>query len=564
MMKTMKTNNLLLAAITALTLGITSCSQSEDVAESTTGKQTITFVSGDEATNQAKTRTSMGGAYTDATFPFYWEGGDAIYVNSVQSDGTTSNGISSAIAGKVNGSTSFTTQSFATFTGTVPTLTTGGSYKIRYTGTGSYTSYNQRNTTSLTTTSNANTLVIPPYQTMATLGSTTHFGTAGDCGTTTATAKSDGTYQFKLDHKAAYLIIMPRWGTGGTNTTYKLKSVTVTSYTAGNNLSGSFSFDDNGIIFDQYGNGVPVTNTNGSTSVKVTTGGSDGILLPTAKDQTKSINIAICPTTGTDAFPLYCIYEISNGTNTYYIVKIIPSHTYIAGTVTPITADIKAGYDLAYNDGYLNLITNKNPYTGYYEWGVPNYPAGDVNHVEEYSMSYEMGDDYNATKVTSAATPSTQEGAKTDWFTNSKFNKLPTYNQITWYLAGGCYWQADKKWGPADSQKGGAWLMTKAKLISSHVVTDENAFNNTQSTTTYIYTQTTAPTGFNTTDWFFLPAACYCHDGYNSQFVGQLAYYWSSTPCNDTGKAWIIDLTPTSCNLGSENRELGFSMWEVQ
>ncbi|MCH4147788.1 MAG: hypothetical protein LKG25_05365 [Prevotella sp.] len=561
-MKTMKTNNLLLATITVLTLGMTSCSQSEDVAESTTGKQTITFISGDETTNQTKTRTSMGGTYTDATFPFFWEGGDAIYVNSVQSNGTTSNGISSAIAGKVNGSTSFTKQSFAAFTGTVPALTTGGSYKIRYTGTGSYTSYNQRNATSLTTTSNANTLVIPPYQTMATLGSTTHFGAAGDCGTATATAKSDGTYKFKLNHQAAYLIIMPRWGTGGTNTTYKLKSVIVTTYTAGYYLSGSFSFNDSGI-------GDPVTNTNGSCTIKIATGGDNGIVLPTAKDQTKSINIAICPTTGTDAFPLYCIYEISNGTNTYYIEKIIPSHTYIAGTVTPITADIKAGYDLAYNDGYLNLITNKNPYTGYYEWGVPNYPTGDVNHVEEYYMSYEMGDDYNATKVTSAATPSTQEGAKTDWFTNSKFNKLPTYNQITWYLKGGCYWQADKKWGPADSQKGGAWLKTKAKIIADEIAAgnttfDENIFNTTQSGITYIYTQTTAPTDFNTTDWFFLPAACYCHDGYNSPFVGQLAYYWSSTPGNETGTAWIIDLTPTSCNAGLEARERGFSMWEVQ
>lgn len=36
-----------------------------------------------------------------------------------------------------------------------------------------------------------------------------HFGVAGDCGEATAYKKTDGTYQFVLDHKASYLAIYP-------------------------------------------------------------------------------------------------------------------------------------------------------------------------------------------------------------------------------------------------------------------------------------------------------------------------------------------------------------------
>jgi hypothetical protein len=296
-------------------------------------------------------------------------------------------------------------------------------------------------------------------------------------------------YNFKLNHQAAYLILMPRWGTGGTNITYKLKSVTVTTHNSNYLLSGRFSFSDTGI-------GSVVTNTKGSPTIKITTGGSEGLTLPTSKDQTKSINIAIKPVVRT----LYCIYEVSDGTNTYYIEKIVGSTTHggtltsdklcIANTITPITADIKAGYDLASKDGYLDLITNKNPYSGFYEWDAPN--------GEEYFVSHEMGDDYNAIPVPAGSTPTAAEGARTDWCTNSNFNALPTYNQMTWYLQGGCYWQADKKWGPADNQKGGMWFKKKAYLISSGVVADETAFNTTQSGTITANPVTTAPADFNT------------------------------------------------------------------
>jgi hypothetical protein len=396
-------------------------------------------------------------------------------------------------------------------------------------------------------------LVIPPVQSIATWAegaATSRIGANGDCGTATATG-SGTSYSFKLAHKAAYLILMPRWT--GNDGTYKLKSVTVTTHRGDYLLSGRFGFSDSGI-------GSAVTNTSGSATIKITTGGSNGLILPTTKDQTQSINIAIKPVT--TATPLYCIYEVSDGTNTYYIEKIISGKSFPVNTITPITADIKAGYDLAIStDGYLDVITNNNPYSGFYEWDVPN--------SEEYFVSHEMKDDYNATPVTAGYTATAAEGARTDWCTNSNFNALPTYNQITWYVKGGCYWDADKKWGPADNQKGGMWFKKKAYLISSGVVTDETAFNTTQSGTIYKTSVTKTPADFSTFDWFFLPITGWydCINGalYETGTNGN-GDYWSSTPYSNVNYAYTLSFSSGIAgvfNLGS-NRGCGHCLWSVQ
>jgi hypothetical protein len=526
----MKKSLITYAMVAAVTLGFMSCSQDETAGDGTNAnKQTITFVSGDETS----TRTSMGGAYTDTSFPFYWEKGDAIWVNAKD---------------KITGSNAGTA-SYALFTGSV---TTSASYKIRYTGTGSYSTTNSRTKTTVSISSDATHLVIPLTQTMSTLGGTaaanygtSRFGSNGDCGTATATG-SGTSYRFKLNHKAAYLIIMPRWGTGGTNTTYKLKSVTVTTHDGAYLLSGRFGFSDSGI-------GNVVTNTGGSATIKITTGGSTGIVLPTSKDQTRSINIAIKPVASTT--PLYCIYEVSDGANTYYIEKIISGKSFPVNTITPITADIKAGYDLASTDGYLDVITNKNPYSGFYEWDVPN--------GEEYFVSNEMGGDYNATPITADLTPTAAEGARTDWCTNSNFKALPTYDQMTWYLKGGCYWQADKKWGPADNQKGGMWFKKKQYMIDTHVVADETAFNTTLSGTISAIPVTTKPTDFNTSDWFFLPAAGRYLNG-TLGYTGTYGDYWLSTAGYSSTMAEYIVFGSTSIGVSFGLRYLGDRLWSVQ
>jgi hypothetical protein len=82
-MKTMKTNYLLSAAIAVVSLGMAGCSQSEDMTDGgqtpSTNKQTITFSSGEKTT---RTSMRLENDYATASFPFYWEKNDAIWVNA--------------------------------------------------------------------------------------------------------------------------------------------------------------------------------------------------------------------------------------------------------------------------------------------------------------------------------------------------------------------------------------------------------------------------------------------------------------------------------------------------
>jgi hypothetical protein len=552
----MKKHYLILTAAAGLSLCMTSCSQSEDVTENTSAKQAITFVSEDETT-----RTSMGGAYTDSSFPFYWEVGDAIWVNATDQ-----------ITGNNTG-----TASNALFKGNV---TTSAPYKIRYTGTGSYSSTNPNlSTPAFSTSSNANQVVIPMLQSV-TLGSTKHFGASGDCGTATATGpRSDGSYKFKLDHKASYLMLLPRWE--GNDGTYKLKSVMVTTHNKNFLLAGRFSFDDNGI-------GSTIANTSGSSTIKITIGDGSGVVLPTATDQTKSVNIAIKPITKTD---LYCIYDVTDGTHDYYICKIIPASTmtqgYAANKITPITANLKGGYDAAVNDGYLGVITDKNPYYNYCEWGVP---AG-----EPFFINHEMNDDYDNNPYTitiddnNAPSP-IADGYKT-FAQSTDFSKenLPTFNQITWYLAAGVYYDANQKWGPGDNQVGGVWFKKKSKIIGNtynvydHSYVDEEG--NTQNV--YVNKTVTAET-FNTTssyltslgdtddqwivdapsdlstNWFFLPfSGRYVSADGTLDGVGIEGDYWSSTVYSST-ESYTLLIQTIGVSLSNNTRKSGQSLWSAQ
>jgi hypothetical protein len=449
----------------AVSLEFMSCSQDEIAGDGTNAnKQTVTFVSGDETS----TRTSMGGAYTDTQFPFYWEGGDAIYVEAMESDNQTCEGTSSAITGKVNGSTSFAKQSKAIFTGSVTALPTGGSYKVIYTGTGSYNTTNCRTGISVNTSSDAEIIVIPPIQTrtIAQIGTTTNFGEIGDCGTATATANGDGTYKFKLDHKAAYLILMPRW-TDNTTNNYLLKSVTITLHYSSQYLSGRFGFEKS-FTYGSYSTFVhgfvePVANTWGSHAIKISINGTTGVTLPTTTDQSKSINIAIKPLT--TAEPLYVIYEVydTKTKNTYYIEKYIKEQTYAENTITPITADLEAGYAAAKTNGYDDLITNNPTKTYNYPNIYYNWVEWDAPEGEPYFVSKEKQDDYNATTINT--------NPETD-FTNVAYKgckNCPTNNELSWYLAAGVYWDANKVWGPAPNQKGGLWLRKKAWITQHNI-----------------------------------------------------------------------------------------------
>jgi hypothetical protein len=321
---------------------------------------------------------------------------------------------------------------------------------------------------------------------------------------------------------------MPRWPGKTYNTkTYRLKSIILTTLAYSFRISGKYGFNSSG--FSSSGSGIT------SPTMKIIVGGNEGIILPKETDQSKSINVVIHPRDGSGT-RFNCIYEVSDGANSYYIEKVLSYTVAKENAITPVTADLEAGYKEASDKGYLDLITNNNIYYNCYEWDAPN--------GVQYFESFLNGDDFNATSFTNTLTPA--EGTKID-YQNDNTKNLPTYNQITWYLKGGAYWDANKVWGPATDERGCMWFKKKQTIIAEQQKTDpsfnETSFNTTQSGTTGVRASTTAPDDFNAKDWFCLPANGFWYgvppaDGVYG--IGNMGLCWSSTPCNDSGNAYAL------------------------
>ena len=158
-----------------------------------------------------------------------------------------------------------------------------------------------------------------------------HLGTSGDCGTATAVKQADGTYSFKLDHKAAYLCLLPR-------TPNKLVSTYVQQIKvmSDNNIAGIYTLTKAGLTGSGSSNAITLTTkTNAKGSAYF-----DGFPLDNS-DTNQSRNVAyivIAPGTHTLTIE-YTLYDnITNVRGTF--TKKISSATYSENTVYPITANI--------------------------------------------------------------------------------------------------------------------------------------------------------------------------------------------------------------------------------
>lgn len=116
-----------------------------------------------------------------------------------------------------------------------------------------------------------------------------HFGVAGDCGEATAYKKTDGTYQFVLDHKASYLAIYP------TKNSSIAKNITISKLeiTSNKPLAGDFHFSDGSLL-----NKSPEENGNKSYTINFKTGTGEyeyGFPLETTNNKEKGIYVVIPP-----------------------------------------------------------------------------------------------------------------------------------------------------------------------------------------------------------------------------------------------------------------------------
>ena len=507
--KLFKTRLLSFAAFCGLTFAFASCAN-EDVAQNPNStdndKNLTTFSAGDPST-----RTSM-----ESDGKFFWEAGDKIYVKD-------DNGAWHASSNSPTGKTD-------NFKFKVPgTYTAHTSYEVYYPGKNGSQDH----------------VTISASQSQAEPNTTSHFGAAGDCGMAKAT-KVPGKQQFAftLDHKAAYLLFLPRTSNTVLHDCY-LTKVEVNSdnditdtYTL-NPTTGELTGTGTGkqIIVSTggsgtYANGFPLTNSTASA----TTNGSYVVIKP-----------------GTHTLKIrYWVKDIATNVEGT-ITKTLASATYDQNKYYNITANLDVkNYD---GDHYYMWDAQQQYWYGY-EW-TKNMGAG----VGQPTLVGKPAGNY-AQSNTDPNNRWYHEGSGAFQATQSCAG-LPNVNEMTWYAKeGDPRWDADELWTTMGHlYKGGMWFKKMAYIsgYKSNIAVDGTDWRTGYNGKTWSASQT-LPSAADANKYFYLPALGSYYNGQLSN-VGIRGYYWSSGSYNSASEsARSMNFTSGGVGVYGSSRNLGLSV----
>lgn len=155
----------------------------------------------------------------------------------------------------------------------------------------------------------------------------------------------------------------------------------------------------------------------------------------------------------------------------------------------------------------------------------------------------------------------------------------PSFNEISWYLSAGCYWDdgneaakggnaVDYKLANNSTTKAGVWFKKKSG-ITSFSSTASSGVTGINAAPYFILLSSMNASDIAalhlSTDYFFLPAAGYT-DGTGAFNLGTPdGYYWSSTPASTTTNAYRMHISSTGVGLNSNSsRPSGYCLWQVQ
>ena len=484
--KLFKTRLLSFAAFCGLTFAFVSCAN-EDVAQnpnSTDNDKNLTTFS----TGNPLTRTSM-----ESDGKFFWEPGDKIYVED-------DNGVWQK-------SSNTPTAKTASFKFKVPgKFSTGSTYKVYYPGQNNISYY-------------GNTVYIQPAQSQSEPNTTAHFGASGDCGMADAVwSNTKNGFEFSLDHKAAYLLLLPHTS----NTVVHKCYLTRLEVHSDNDISGVFSLDPTtGKLVGEsyynyiyvsiggsgaYANGFPLTNTAQSAA----TNGTYVIIKP-----------------GTHTLKIrYWVKEIATGTEGT-ITKTLASATYDQNKYYKITANLNVkDYD---GDHYYMWDAHDQYWKGH-EW----------NHGgSQPTLNHDLP---NATTSSDYAQSNTDlryyhKGSGSPFNATQSCATLPNVNEMTWYAAkGDPRWDADELWTTMDHlYKGGMWFKKKAYIngYKNDTAVDGTDWQTTGKQQTWPVSPS-LPSAADAGKYFYLPAlGCYrsgqLYSIGNTGNTGNTGDYWSSS-----------------------------------
>ena len=455
--KLFKTRLLSFAAFCGLTLAFASCAN-EDVAQNPNNtdndKNLTTFTAGDPST-----RTSM-----ESDGKFFWEAGDKIWVKD-------DNGI-------WNASSNSPTNKTAYFKFKVPgTYTAHMSYKVYYPG----------------QSGSQDQVTISANQSQAEPNTTTHFGTSGDCGIATATRiTGERNFNFTLDHKAAYLLLLPRTS----NTILQNCYLTKVEVSSDNNITSTYTLNPitgeltgtgtgKQIIVSTggsgtYANGFPLTNT----STNAATNGSYVVIKP-----------------GTHTLKIrYWVKDVATNVEGT-ITKILSSATYDQNKYYKITANLDPK-DYKGDDYYM--WDAQEQYWKGYEW-TKNLPAG----IGQPTLEGDPAGNY-AQNLSDANHRYHNMGIGSPFNATQSCANLPNANEITWYAANGDpRWDADELWTTMGHlYKGGMWFKKKANISGFNANTAYDGTDWRTSTNTNSWSvSNTLPDPVDIGNYFYLPAS---------------------------------------------------------
>lgn len=443
-MKTMK----LFAAFALTGLWLTACTN-EDLNKdnNTTNEAVTTFVSGDELATRTSMDHNIGGKGK-----FFWTTGDNIWINT----GATSIGSTSS---SITNKTAHARFYFST-------ALSGASYPVTYTGKAS---------------TKGDEVTIATTQTQSAPNNADHLGVSGDCGIATAHRDGAGVYNFKLEHKAAYLCFQPR----STNPYVNRSKLIKIEVTSDKPLAGTYGFSASGLSATPISGASKtiVLNTNqfalDNTTADLDKNGSYMVLAPGLH------HLTVC-------------YWLRNTTDHPKMNSGIPDNSLkepIEGFIPQqITINVEAGkiYDITA------------------DLKIPSYQGPD-NRLE-------------------------------GWPTASNTANNPNVNECNWYAnAGEPHWSDNILWVENRSQKlyrGGMWFK-KLSVIAAEQGKSESYYKTIASDGNDYVTTTPSPWNWHSaivtegvpqklSDCFFLPAAGVIVGGMR-QNVQEYGYYWSSS-----------------------------------
>ena len=473
-----------MALVFGIGLALASCAN-EDIAQNQKGKDNDTNLT-TFATGDPTTRTSM-----ESNGTFYWESGDKIWVKDDN--------------GAWQQSSNAPTEKTASFEFKVPgKFTKSSTYKVYYPG----------------QNGNKDQVSIAANQSQSEPNTTAHFGASGDCGMADAAwSNTKNGFAFTLDHKAAYLLFLPRTS----NTILHNCYLTKVEVNSDNDITSTYTLNSTT---------GELTGTGTGKQIIVSTGGSgtyaDGFPLTNNATSAATNGAYVVIKPGTHILKIrYWVKDVATGTEGT-ITKTLPSATYDQNKYYNITANLDVrNYD---GDKYYMWDAQKQYWKGH-EWNL----GGSQPTLTTQSAS----SDYPQNSSDPNHRYYNEGGGSGRFDATQSCATLPNANELSWYVMyGDPRWDGDELWTTMGHlYKGGMWFKKKSVLLAEHNYdTEKSADGTTDMRTTFKYYSNTnssiynsgLPSGADANNYFYLPALGFYNSG-QLYYVGRGGSYWSSS-----------------------------------